>query len=97
MFSLVNGCKQGAILSGILYNFYVNGLFKKLIELKFGCWVDLPYVGLMGYATDFWHHAWIRFTCEKYNDEHGFRFRTDQKPSKSKTKCIAFLQSEREL
>ena len=104
MFNLVNGCKQGAVLSGILYNFYVNGLFQRLRELKSGCWVDLHYVGMVGYADDDWLLApsmdalqEMLNTCEQYNDEHGLRFSTDPKPSKSKTKCIAFLQSEREL
>ena len=104
MFNLVNGCKQGAVLSGILYNFYVNGLFQILRDSKSGCWVDLHCVGMLGYADDDWLLAPsldalqdMLKTCEKYNAEHGLRFSTDPKPSKSKTKCIAFLQSDREL
>ena len=54
LFSLKNGCKQGAVLSGILYNFYVNGLFQKLREARSGCWIDLHYVGMVGYADDDW-------------------------------------------
>ena len=104
LFSLKNGCKQGAVLSGILYNFYVNGLFQKLRELKTGCWIDLHYVGMVGYADDDWLLAPSRSalqemlnTCEIYNKEHGLQFSTDPKPAKSKTKCLAFLQHEREL
>jgi hypothetical protein len=48
LFGLKNGCKQGAVLSGILYNFYVNGLFQRLRDLKSGCWIDLHYVGMVG-------------------------------------------------
>ena len=54
VFGLRNGCKQGAVLSGILYNFYVNGLFQRLRDLKSGCWMDLHYVGMVGYADDDW-------------------------------------------
>ena len=104
LFDLVNGCKQGAVLSGILYNFYVNGLFQKLREARSGCWIDLHYVGMLGYADDDWLLAPsmealqdMLNTCEKYNNEHGLKFSTDPKPSKSKTKCIAFLHSDREL
>ena len=53
-FSLRNGCKQGAVLSGILYNFYVNGLFQRLRERKSGCWIGLHYIGMVGYADDNW-------------------------------------------
>jgi hypothetical protein len=51
LFGLKNGCKQGAVLSGILYNFYLNGFFQRLRDLKSGCWIDLHYVG---YADDDW-------------------------------------------
>ena len=52
LFDLINGCKQ--VLSGILYNFYVNKLFRKLRESTSGCLVDLHYVGMLGYADDDW-------------------------------------------
>ena len=104
LFDLINGCKQGAVLSGILYNFYVNNLFQKLRESKSGCWVDLHYVGMLGYADDDWLLAPslealqdMLNICEEYNAEHGLQFSTDPNPRKSKTKCIAFLKSEREL
>ena len=104
LFGLKNGCKQGAVLSGILYNFYVNGLFQRLRDLKSGCWIDLHYVGMVGYADDDWLLAPSRNalqemlnTCEIYNKEHGLQFSTDPKPAKSKTKCIAFLKTERNL
>ena len=103
-FTLKNGCKQGAVLSGILYNFYVNGLFQRLRDRKSGCWVGLQYVGMVGYADDDWLLAPslsslqdMLNTCEEYNKEHGLLFSTDVEPRKSKTKCIAFTQKERLL
>ena len=84
--------------------FYVNGLFRKLREARSGCWIDFHYVGMLGYADDDWLLAPsmdalqdMLNTCEEYNNEHGLKFSTDPKPSKSKTKCIAFLKSDRDL
>ena len=101
-FRLSNVCKQGAVLSGILYNFYVNGLFQRLRDRKSGCWIDLYYIGMVGYADDDWLLAPSQQalqdmlqTCEEYNLEHGLQFSTDVRPEKSKTKCIAFLEKER--
>ena len=34
---------------------------------------------------------------EEFNDEHGLKFSTDPNPSKSKTKCIAWLNVKRDL
>ena len=39
-FKLLNGVRQGAILSAIFYCIYVNDLFKILRKNKLGCWVD---------------------------------------------------------
>ena len=39
IFSLRNGCKQGAVLSAIAYCVYVNGLFEELRRNRSGCWV----------------------------------------------------------
>jgi len=94
---LKNGCKQGAVLSGILYNFYVNGLFQRLRERKSGCWIGLHFVGMVGYADDDWLLApsesalqEMLVTCEEYNAEHGLQFSTDIIPDKSKTNVLHF-------
>ena len=39
IFSIKNGVRQEAILSGILYCFYTNDLFRTLRNNKTGCWV----------------------------------------------------------
>ena len=52
IFSLRNGCKQGAVLSAIAYCVYVNGLFEELRKNKSGCWVGQTYLGLLGYYDD---------------------------------------------
>ena len=35
--------------------------------------------------------------CEKYANDHGRKFSTDLDPKKIKTRCLAFLQKEREI
>ena len=78
IFSLKNGCKHGAVQSGILNNFYVNGSFQRLRDLRSGCWIGLHYVGMVGYADDDWLLAPslealedMLNTCKIYPREHG--------------------------
>lgn len=104
VFSLRNGCKQGAVLSAIAYCVYVNDLFKELRRNRSGCWVGQTFFGIMGYSDDNFLLAPSREAlqsmltiCEKYTVSHGLKFSTDPNPKKSKTKCLAFLQKEREL
>jgi hypothetical protein len=103
-FPLTNGVKQGAVLSAILYCFYMNGLFALLRERKAGCWVKGVFYGMIGYSDDNWLLAPSRpalqemlDTCEEYAEEHNLKFSTDPDPNKCKTKCIAFLKTARDI
>ena len=103
-FPLGNGCKQGAVLSAIAYCVYVNGLFDELSHKKSGCWVGGNFLGLLGYSDDNFLLAPSREAlqsmlsiCERYALRHGLKFSTDNNPIKSKTKCLAFLQTNREI
>ena len=49
-FSIKNGVRQGAILSGILYCFYTNDLFTLLRRNRTGCWVNNVIMGIFGYS-----------------------------------------------
>ena len=51
-FTLKNGCKQGAVLSGILYCVYVNDLFRELRRNGSGCSIDGIYMGVFRYSDD---------------------------------------------
>ena len=42
-FTMGNGVKQGAVLSALLYNIYVDDLFKRLRKRKVGCWINSVY------------------------------------------------------
>ena len=104
LFSLSNGVQQGAVLSAILYCFYVNDLFKILRRNGWGCWIDSNYFGIIGYSDDTFLLApsldalqEMVKVCENYADIHNLTFSTDKDPIKCKTKCLAFLKSERQL
>ena len=103
-FEITNGVKQGAILSSILYCVYTNGLFEELRRRKLGCFVGSNYVGVIGYADDLFLMSpsldglqEMLKVCEEYANNHNLKFSTDANPQKSKTKCMAFLQKDREL
>ena len=104
VFSLCNGVRQGAVLSGILYCFYVNNLFKLLRTRSTGCWINSTFHGMFGYSDDNWVLApsWdalkeMMKTIEEYCKDHNLKFSTDPNPVKCKTKCLAFLKAERKL
>ena len=103
-FSIKNGVKQGAILSAVLYCVYTNGLFEELRRSKIGCYIGNTYVGVIGYADDLFLLSptidglqEMLIICENYAKTHNLKFSTDSNPSKSKTKCMAFMKKEREL
>ena len=50
MFSMTNGVRQGAILSGFAYCFYMNELFSILRRNKSGCWIRGTFFGIQGYS-----------------------------------------------
>ena len=103
-FSMTNGVRQGAILSGFAYCFYVNQLFNILKKKKSGCWIRGSFFGIQGYSDDSLLLApsldslqEMIQTCESYASSHNLRFSTDPNPKKCKTKCIAFLLKDRPL
>ena len=104
IFSMTNGLRQGAILSGFAYCFYVNNLFSELRRNKSGCWVRGTYLGILGYSDDSLLLApsigalqEMLKICEEYAGKHNLKFSTDRNPSKCKRKCLAFLAKDRPL
>ena len=103
-FSIGNGVKQGGVLSPRLYCIYIDDLFGLLRRKKTGCWVNGRFVGIVGYADDLLLIAPSRDAlqemiknCEEYAKSLNLSFSTHEDPKKSKTKCIAFVNQEREL
>ena len=52
MFKILNGLKQGSVISPLLLTLYIDSLFLLLKQLDLGCHVGLTYVDAFGYADD---------------------------------------------
>ena len=95
MFSIVNGTRQGSILSPALFAVYVDEMLVELRKLGVGCTVAGVYMGAMGFCDDLLLLAPTRDgmqlmldTCQRFAGKHNLQFSTDPDPQKSKTKCI---------
>ena len=95
MFTIVNGTRQGSILSPALFALYVDELLVGLRRLGVGCKVAGVYMGAVGFCDDILLMAPTRDgmqlmldTCQSFADKYNLRFSTDPNPEKSKTKCI---------
>ena len=100
-FKISNGVRQGAVLSPILFCFYMNDLFDLLRRSRSGCQIGDLYAGVFGYADDLLLISPSRSglqdmlsIAEKYASEHRIGFSTHINPDKSKTKCIVFSNKE---
>ena len=51
-FSAVNGVKQGAVLSPVLFCVYIDGLLLQLSKAGVGCYIGPHFVGALAYADD---------------------------------------------
>ena len=104
LFTMLNGVRQGAVLSALAYCFYCEELFSILERKRSGCWVNGFFLGLLGYSDDNICLApslnalqdMLR-TCQEFAAEHNLKFSTDINPSKCKTKTLAFLKHQRPL
>ena len=100
-FKLSNGVKQGAVLSPLLFCFYMNDIFKIMKESKNGCFIGNYYAGVFGYADDLLLLCPSRkglqdmlTIAENYAKDHNISYSTNINPIKSKTKGIVFTNSQ---
>ena len=50
--TVVNGVRQGAVLSPVLFCIYFDELINKLEKAKYGCYIGFCFVGVLAYADD---------------------------------------------
>lgn len=51
-FNIRNGVRQGAVISPLFFNFYMNNLFNILKSINSGCFISNYFAGCVGYADD---------------------------------------------
>lgn len=100
-FTIGNGVRQGAVISPVLFNVYMNDLFDILRESGLGCDIDGFFYGCIGYADDFCLLSPTRSGLQQmvnivsdYCNTHGITISTNEDLSKSKTKCLIFNYKE---
>lgn len=88
-FMALNGVKQGAVLSPILFCIYLDNLLISLSNSGFGCFIGHNFVGALAYADDIVLLAptatalrKLIAICESYAKEYSITFNPD------KTKCL---------
>ena len=103
-FAVSNGVKQGGVLSARLFCVYIDDIFQLLRRKKSGCWINGNYAGILGYADDLLLLAPSRDAlqemiqnCEEHTRSLNISFSTHENPKKCKTKCMTFLDKEREV
>ena len=94
-FRIVNGTRQGSVLSPYFFGVYIDELLENLSRSGVGCHVGGKFLGAAGYADDIILLAPCRSAmaemikiCEDFGAKNNRKFSTDNNPAKSKTKCI---------
>ena len=100
-FPIRNGVRQGAVISPLFFNFYMNELFNLLSRSGSGCSIENFYAGCFAYADDIFLISASRSGLQdmlnianKYVEEHNISFSTNKDPSKSKTKGVVFSRKK---
>ena len=80
-FSVLNGVKQGGVLSPVLFAVYIDGLLNRLSKSGVGCYMGNKFMGAVSFADDiklltptFKGMKKLVSICEKYADEYDIKF-----------------------
>ncbi len=80
-FGVVNGVKQGGVLSPLLFAVYIDGLLIRLEETSVGCHMGIRFIGALAFADDLNLLAptlsglkILIDVCEKYAKEFNIKF-----------------------
>lgn len=95
-FAAVNGVKQGAVLSPVLFCVYIDDLLLELSKAGTGCYIGSNFVGALAYADDIVLVAptatalrKLLAICEDYAQEYCISFNA------VKTKCLVVIPKSR--
>ena len=95
-FSVLNGVKQGGVISPVLFCIYLDDLLLRLAASGVGCFIGLNYVGALAYADDIVLLApnpsalrKLLSICDSYAAEFDIQFNPD------KSKFIVIAASKR--
>jgi hypothetical protein len=103
MIRTIDGCKQGGILSGYLFNFYMNELLQQCVNLNIGYKLDEQNISIIAYCDDLFLMASTKEmdlllkTVGDYAVNWKLRFNTNKcfnlsiKPPDIKSKIIPIL------
>ena len=94
-FRVVNGTRQGSILSPAFFSIYIDDLLVQLRKSNVGCHIGDVFYGAAGYADDIVLLSPCRSAmsemlriCENFANENNLKFSTDRNAAKSKSKCL---------
>ena len=94
-FRVVNGTRQGSILSPAFFSIYIDDLLVQLRKSNVGCHIGDVFYGAAGYADDIVLLSPCRSAmsemlriCENFANENNLKFSTDINAAKSKSKCL---------
>ena len=100
-FLVLNGVRQGAVSSPLLFSVYIDCFLRQLMSSGLGCYVDHCFFGCLGYANDLLIMSASRSRlqamvqiCEAFAKDYHLKFSTDPDPKKSKTKCLIFSKKK---
>ncbi len=86
-FGVLNGMKQGGLLSPILFAVYIDGILERLKESGIGYYLRNSYVGGLAFAGDV-KMLWPTLSgmqlmcniCEDYAEEYNIKFNDSKSP-----------------
>ena len=94
-FGILNGTRQGSVLSPCIFSIYMDELLQELRHLGVGCHVGGMFMGATIYADDVLLLAPCRTAlqlmlkvCEDFAKKNNLQYSTDPNPTKSKSKCL---------
>ncbi len=80
-FGVVNGVKQGGVLSPLLFAVYIDGLIIRLEETGVGCHMGIRFIGTLVFVDDLKlltpTLSWLKIlidVCENYAKEFNIKF-----------------------